>query len=168
MIGAQLIELIGIHANQLSRDIARDLATSERTRGFHAIPFEELTPRLFEIIHDLGNWVGDPSSLKVKAEFMAWGAQRFDQKIPLSEVVYAIIILKQHLRRYIAEHGLVEASFPRVEQDYVLPMHLLSLQELNATVNQFFDEAFYFLVRGYETAQAGQSGVSSFSSVMAS
>jgi hypothetical protein len=168
MIGAKLIEMIEIHANQLSRDIARDLTTNERTRGFRAVPFEELTPRLFQIIHDLGNWMGDPSSLKVKDAFMAWGARRFDQKIPLSEVVYAIIILKQHLRHYIADNGLVEASFPRVEQDYVLPMHLHSLQELVATVHQFFDEALYYLVLGYEQAQHAHSDVSSFSSVIAS
>ena len=168
MIGAKLIELIEIQANQLSRDIARDLATNERTPGFRAIPFDELTPRLFEIVHHLGNWIGDPHSINVQDEFMSWGRRRFDQKIPLSEVVYAIIVLKQHLRRYIVDHGLVEASFPRVERDFVLPMHLHSLQELHATVNQFFDEALYYLVRGYEEAQAAHSGVSSFSSVVAS
>jgi hypothetical protein len=168
MIGARLIELIELHANQLARDLARDLATNERTRGFRKVPFDELTARLFQIVHHLGNWLGDPSSARVRAEFTSWGARRFDQKIPLSEVVYAIVVLKQHLRRYIADHGLVEASFPRVEQDFVLPMHLHSLQELNATVNQFFDEALYCLVRGYEDAQAAHSGVSSFSSVIAS
>ena len=31
-------------------------------------------------------------------------------------------------------------------------MHLHSLQELNATVGTFFDEAIYHLARGYETA----------------
>jgi len=167
MIGARLIEMIEIHSNQLSRDVARDLATNERTRGFRGVPFEELTPRLFEIIHHLGNWIGDPSSVKVKDEFMAWGAMRFDQQIRLGEVVYAIIILKQHLRRYIADNGLVEASSPRVEQDYVLPMHLHSLQELNATVQQFFDEALYYLVCGYEQAREARDSARSFSSVTA-
>jgi len=168
MIAAKLIELIENHATQLSRDIARDLATNERTRGFRAVAFDDLMARLFQIVHHLGNWIGDPSSIAVQDEFMAWGEQRFDQKIPLIEVVYAIIVLKQHLRRYIADHGLVEASSPRVEQDFVLPMHLHSLQELNGTVSEFFDEALYHLVRGYEKARAAQSGVSSFSSVIAS
>jgi hypothetical protein len=63
-----------------------------------------------------------------------------------------VIILKQHLRRYIRENGLVDAAFPRVEQEYVLPMHLHSLQELNFTVGVFFDEAIYNLARGYEAA----------------
>jgi hypothetical protein len=31
-------------------------------------------------------------------------------------------------------------------------MHLQSLQDLNATVGAFFDEALYYLTRGYEAA----------------
>ena len=152
MIGAKLIEMIEIHASQLSRDIATELITNERTPGFRVSPIEELTPRLFEVLHHLGDWIGDPRSVQVKNEFMMWGAKRFDQRIPLRQVVYGIMLFKQHLRRYIADNGVITASLPRVESDYVLPMHLLSLQELNATVNQFFDEALYYLVCGYEDA----------------
>jgi hypothetical protein len=59
-------------------------------------------------------------------------------------------VLKQHLRRYIHDNGLVDAAFPRAESEYILPMHLHSLQELNVRVGQFFDEALYHLACGYE------------------
>jgi len=153
MIAARLIELIEVHSPALSLDIARDLRGNTRTQGFHRVPLEDLQPRIFEIVHHLGDWIGNPRCDQVRQEFALWGARRFDQQIPLSEIVYAIIILKQHLRRYIDDHGLVNASFPRVDGDYVLPMHLQSLQELNMTVAEFFDEALYYLARGYE-AQA--------------
>ncbi len=87
----------------------------------------------------------------MQAEFEEWGRRRFGQGIPLSEIIYAVIVLKQHLRRYIRENGLVDAAFPRVEGDYVLPMHMHSLQELNAQVGDFFDKAVYHLARGYES-----------------
>jgi hypothetical protein len=35
-------------------------------------------------------------------------------------------------------------------------MHLHSLQELNATMGAFFDEALYHLTRGYEAAARGR------------
>jgi hypothetical protein len=98
----------------------------------------------------------------VRTEFEEWGNRRFDQGIPLSQVVYAIIVIKQHLRRYISDHGLVDAAFPRVERDYILPMHLHSLQDLNTRVGQFFDEALYHLARGYE-AKAGNISAGSLS-----
>jgi hypothetical protein len=157
MISVKLIELIENHATQLSSDTARDLVTNERTPGFRAVPRRDLEQRLFQIFHDLGNWIGDPGNLRVRTEFEEWGNRRFDQGIALSQVVYATILIKQHLRRYIADHGLVDAAFPRVESDYVLPMHLHSLQELNTRVGQFFDEALYHLARGYETKASNVS-----------
>jgi hypothetical protein len=150
MISAKVVELIEIHASRLTKDVAQDLATNARTPGFRAVSRAELEQRVFQIFHHLGNWIGDSKSAKVEAEFSEWGSHRFDQGIPISEVVYAIIVLKQHLRRYIGDNGLVDAAFPRTDSDYVLPMHLHSLQDLNARVGEFFDEALYYLARGYE------------------
>jgi hypothetical protein len=154
MISAKLIELIENHAPGLSRDITRDLVSSERTRGFREVKQDELEARIFALLQHLGNWVGEPGSDLVESEFGDWGRRRFNQGIPLSEILYAVIILKQHLRRYIRDNGLVEVAFPRVEGDYVLPMHLQSLQDLNTTVEAFFDEALYRLACGYEGAVA--------------
>ena len=160
MIAAKLVELIEIHASRLASDVARDLATNERTRGFRTVPLEELEQRMYQIVHQLGNWIGDPKSERVRVEFTKWGARRFDQKIPLSEIVYSIIILKQHLHGYIRDNGMVDAAFPPVEREYVLPMHLHSLQELNTSVGQFFDEALYHLACGYEAEARRVGGAS--------
>ena len=151
MIAAKLVELIEIHTDRLVKEIARDLVTNERTRSFTSVPPADLEQRLAEIVHHLGNVMGNPQGEQVRAEFFDWGSRRFDQKIPLSEIVYGIIILKQHLRRYADENGLIDAAFPRTDNDYVLPMQLHSLQEFNTTIGRFFDEALYHLATGYES-----------------
>ena len=150
MISATLIEQIEIHANRLTTDTAQDLLTNPRTSGFRTVPRGELEERIFQLFHHLGNWIGSPRSDRVEAEFTEWGRHRFSQGIPLSEVVYAVLLLKRHLRQFIKDNGLVDAAFPRIEGDYVLPMHLHSLQDLNGTLGQFFDEALWYLTRGYE------------------
>jgi len=150
MVAERLVELIEIQAPRLAADVTQDLMTNARTIGFAGVKRVELEERLFQLLHHLGNWISDRRSEKVQLEFADWGRRRFDQGIPISQIVFAIIVLKQHLRRYIRDHGLVEASFPRVDGDYVLPMHLHSLQELNAQVGLFFDEALYHLAVGYE------------------
>ncbi len=158
MIAARLVELIEIHSQRITTDIVDDLLINERTRGFRAVRRTDLEQRVFQLLHHLGNWIGDPRSDKTRAEFTDWGRRRFDQGIPLSELIFAVIIIKQHLRRYISDNGLVDASFPRVEGDYVLPLHLHGLQELNAQVGRFYDEALYSLAVGYEErARAGLS-----------
>jgi len=150
MISAKLVELIEIHASRLTNDVTQDLVSNPRTPGFRTVSSQELEHRVFQIFHHLGNWIGHSRSASVEAEFGEWGSRRFDQGIPISEIVYAIIILKHHLRRYIRDNGLVDAAFPRTDSDYVLPMHLYSLQDLNTQVGEFFDEALYRLIRGYE------------------
>jgi hypothetical protein len=150
MIGARLVELIEIHSPRLTQDIVTELVTNERTRGFRAVRRTDLEQRVAELLHHLGNWMANPQSGQTRAEFTRWGRRRFDEGIPLSELIFAVIIIKQHLHRYIADNGLVDASFPRVEADYILPLHLHSLQELNLQVGRFFDEALYSLAIGYE------------------
>jgi hypothetical protein len=152
MISARLVEMIEIHASRLTADVVDDLVTNEGTRAFRAVGRSDLERRIFDIFHHLGDWLANPRAERVRAEFGDWGRQRFGQGIPLSEIVYAVTLLKRHLRRYIRDHGLVEAAFPPVEREYILPMHLHSLQDLNAQVGEFFDEALLQLARGYEDA----------------
>ncbi len=161
MVAEKLIELIEIHAGRLAADVAQDLVTNERTRGFRAVRRVDLEERIFRLFHQLGDWIGHRHAEKVQVEFADWGRRRFDQGIPLSEIIYAVVILKQHLRHYIRDNGLVEASFPKIEGDYLLPMHLNSLQELNAQVGRFFDEALYHLTCGYEESAKGVKGTAS-------
>ena len=160
MISTTLIKLIEIHATSLANDVARDLASNSRTPAFRGVPVDDLVQRVFQIYHHLGNWIGDPGATMVREEFAEWGGKRFGQGVPLSEVVYAVVIIKSHLRRYIREHGLVDAVFPRAEAEYILPVHLHSLQDLNEQVSNFFDEAMYYLAQGYERAALNRAASS--------
>jgi hypothetical protein len=152
MISARLIELIHVHARRLAADVAYDLQHNPRTPAFRAVSEADLADRAYHIFHELGNWIGDPRAEAVRAEFADWGGKRFGQGVPLSQIVYGIIVLKTHLRRYIGDHGLIDSAFPRVEAEYILPMHLHSLQQLNEQVGRFFDEALFQLAQGYERA----------------
>jgi len=150
MIAEQIVQMIEIHAGRLTTEVAQDLGTHERTPSFRRVPRADLEERLFQILHHLGDWIGNRSKDGVKIEFGEWGGKRFAQGVPLSEIVFAIMLLKRRLRDYIQQNGLIEAAFPRTEADYVLPMHLHSLQDLNLHIGQFFDEALYHLARGFE------------------
>ena len=159
MVADRLVELIETNRARMSADVATDLATNARTRGFRAVPRQDLEARVFQILQHLSQSLGDQRSERVKAEFADWGRRRFDQGIPFSEIIYSIIVLKHHLSRYIRENGLVETSFPRVGRNLTLPVHLNSLQELNVQMNLFFDEALYHLSRGYHQQPPDAPGV---------
>ena len=150
MLSARLIELIQNHADYLTRDVLKDFATNPRTRHWGVVPSNELEQRVFRTYLNLGDWIGEPKEDKVQAEYEDWGRRRYRNRIPLSEIVYAVLLLKQHLRKYIREHGLTEYSRDRHAPQEILPVHLYGIQELNYLVGDFFDKALYYLARGYE------------------
>ena len=58
------------------------------------------------------------------------GRRRFQEDVPVSEIVYALLLTKWHLRRYIRDHGLVDFAGDRMMPDELLPLELHSIQEL--------------------------------------
>ena len=157
MLTARLIELIQANAERLTRDVLKDYATNPRTRHWKVVPGAEMEQRVISTYRNLGNWIGDPREEAVQAEYEEWGRKRYRNGIPLSEVVFAVILLKHHLRKYIREHGLVEHSRGGHASPEILPVQLYGIQEMNYLVGDFFDKALYHLARGYEMeARAAQ------------
>jgi hypothetical protein len=150
MLPARLIELIETHADGLTKEALADIAGNPRTRSFHLVPRDELEARVFATYHNLGRWIGDPRDDAVRADYESWGAKRFRQGIPLSEIVYALILIKHHLRRFVRDHGLIEFSGDRVVAADLIGVQLHGIQELNYMVGEFFDRAMYHLARGFE------------------
>jgi RsbT co-antagonist protein rsbRD N-terminal domain len=159
MLANRLIQLIENHFKALTREAMHDLLTNENTRAFRKVPKEELEPRIAAIYQSLGRWIGSPNEAEVRQEYEDWGRTRFRQGIPFSEVIYALMLTKKHLRKFIKEHGLVDFSGDRVTPGELVPMELYAIQELNYQVGDFFDRALYHLVRGYEAAAAAHLAV---------
>lgn len=152
MLAARLIQLIETHAQSLTQQAVDDIRTNERTISFREVPKAELEPRVAALYQNLGKWIGDPSERAVREEYEYWGRTRFRQGIPLSEIVYGVILTKKHLRRFIREHGLVAFTGDRVPPGELVPIELYGIQELNYMVGDFFDKALYYLACGYEAA----------------
>jgi hypothetical protein len=167
MLSARLIRLIETHADSLAREVVEDLLTNKHTPSYSylRIPKEELERRSFEFYQNLGNWIGDQKDDAIRAEYEERGKIRCREGIPVSEIVYSLILRKKHLRRYIREHGFIESSGDRIGSGAPLPLELYSIQELNYLIGDYFDRALYYLVRGYEMqAKAKHSAVAMHSS----
>lgn len=148
MLSARLVKMIQDHAEELTRGVLNDLGTNHRTPSYHKIPREELHRRVYDVYHNLGRWVGDKSDEAIDGTYSALGRRRFAEAIPLSEVVYALILTKEHLRDYVRSAGLVDSA-----------VELYQEEELNLMVGHFFDKAVYYTVRGYEREASSARGV---------
>jgi hypothetical protein len=159
MLGARLLLLIQAHAGALTHDVVRDLKTNARTPTFRRLNAADVETRVSALFQNLGKWIGEADEHAVRLEYEEMGRVRFREGVPVSELVYALLITKQHLRGYIREHGLVDFAGDRIASQELLPLELHSIQELNYRVGEFFDRALYHLARGYESEAAVRVGV---------
>jgi hypothetical protein len=67
------------------------------------------------------------------------GRQRFDEQIPLEELVFAIILTKRHVRASVSRLYEIESA---IELHY--------MNDLQAMIDLFFDRALHATVTGYE------------------
>lgn len=141
MLSARLVRLIEEHAEDLTREVLRDLAGNTRTPAYHSLPPDELHRRVYDVYHNLGRWLGDKTEEHLESTFGGLGRRRHAEGVPLSEVVYALVLIKDHLRGYIRAVGLVDST-----------VELYLEEELHLQIGSFFDNALYHMVKGYETA----------------
>ena len=158
MLGARLLQLIQAHAGSLTSDVMKELRANERTPTFRRLNTADLESRITALYWNLGQWIGNADEGAIRREYEEMGRTRFRDGLRVSELVYALLLSKQHLRRYIRDHGLVDFAGDRVMPDELLPLELHSIQELNYQVGEFFDQALYYLARGYEAEAAEHGG----------
>jgi len=149
MLSARLVRMIEDHAEQLTQGALDDIRHNPRTPSYHRLSREELHLRLYDVYSHLGRWLGERAESAIEATYRDLGRRRRTEAIPLSEVLYALILTKHHLGEYILSAGLVGSA-----------VELYQEEELNIMVGHFFDKAVYFTARGYEEAASGsETGV---------
>lgn len=139
MLTYRLVRLIESHSEQLAHGLLEKVHTSERTADFRKIPAAELEGRVREIYQNLGDWLLRKTEADVQRRYNEIGARRAAQGVRLSQMIWAIIGVKEHLWEFLKREGLVDR-----------PVELLSELELFALLDQFFDRAIYHATVGYE------------------
>ena len=143
MLTYRLVRLIETHSEALASSLLYRVQASEKTESYANVPPEELKQRVRDIYLHLGEWLLDKSEADIEQRYTQIGARRAQQKVPLSQLVWAIILTKENLWEFIMN----EVAPDR-------PVELFSKQELLQLLDQFFDRAIYAAAVGYEWVKA--------------
>ena len=143
MLSARLVTMIEDHADELSRGLIRDVKNNDHTAHFKHASHDELQELAYGVYRNLGDWLSHNREEAIETIYGKLASDRFAEGIPLSEVVYALILTKEHLREYVRSSGLLDTA-----------VELYQEQELRTLVGRFFDQAIYCTVRGYEREAA--------------
>lgn len=135
----RLIRIIESNAEELTQGTVKKLQTSPRTKSYHKLAHSELYIRGYEVYHDLGRWLWEKSNQAVQAWYNDLGEKRCEEGIPLAEVLWALVLTKDHLFEYLGTCGLVDSA-----------MELYQQQEFDRSIGHFFDRAVCYTAEGYE------------------
>lgn len=145
MLSFRVVQMIESHAEQLTRGVVHDLQTNPRTPSYHKLSAEELHHRAYAVYRNLGRWLGEETEQTIEAFYGELGKKRQAEGIPLCEVLYALLLVKYHLRDYVRSSGLIDSA-----------VDLYQEQELQRLVGHFFDRAIYYTVKSYECEAASR------------
>jgi hypothetical protein len=143
MLVGKLIDLIEDHADELTERMVLKVRQDPRTTAYHRFDDEELGERARLVYANLGKWLGETSEAGVEAEYFRLGRQRCTERIPLSEVVMALLLTRRNLWHFVELQGWDTVFDLRQQLD------------LELLVVRFFDRAIHHAVRGYETEAWG-------------
>ena len=101
---------------------------------------------MYEIYKHLGDWLMTKDELDLELRYSEIGARRASQGVPLSQVMWAIVLTKENLWEYIKNKALVER-----------PVEVFGEMEMLQLLDQFFDRAIYYAATGYERATAARA-----------
>jgi len=144
MLYEKFIRLVEDHADSITKDWVAEVKSNPSTLGYRKMKDEMLKSRVHNVYRRLGEWImnADPTDAKTAEFFIDIGRQRAAEDLKSSEVIYALILSRVVLWRYIISHGIIHSS---------LELHqcLGFYQQLN----NFFDKATYYVAVGYESIQ---------------
>jgi len=143
MLAYRLVRLIETHSDALATGLLRKVENSELTREYHNVPGEELKERVFEVYRHLGDWLLGKSDFDIRERYREIGARRAEQHVPLSQLVWCIVLTKENLWDFLKNESALER-----------PSEVFGELEMLQLLDQFFDRAIFYASDGYEKTLA--------------
>jgi hypothetical protein len=139
MMFYRLVRLIENHSQALAASLLDRVQSSEATSSYKQVPPEELQARVFEIYRHLGDWLITKDERDMEARYVEIGARRALQHVPLTQLVWAIVLTKENLWEFIKKEAALER-----------PVEVFGEMEMLEWLDKFFDRAIYYAAMGYE------------------
>jgi hypothetical protein len=144
ILAYRMVRLIETHSQDLVRTLQQRIKESSRCNAYRNVPAEELAQVVGDIYLHLGEWLLGRTETDIQNRYQAIGARRAAQRVPLSQVIWCISLVKENLWEYLRREGNDEQITEVFGEIQILQL-----------LEQFFDRAMYFTVIGYERAVAG-------------
>ena len=142
LLAYRLVKLIETHSDGLARSLHNRYRSDKKCSAYANVPEAELTAKVYEVYRHLGEWLLGKTETDVERRYLEIGAQRFEQGVPASQVVWMICLVRENLWEYLQKYAELEK-----------PAEIFGEVELLEMLDQFFNRAIYYATLGHERAQ---------------
>jgi hypothetical protein len=143
MFSYRLVRLIESHADALAEGLEERVHDNSQVIHFRHVPPHELRQRVYEIYRHLGEWLLGKNELDIEQRYREIGMRRAQQKVPLSEVIQAIVLTKENLWDFLKSEAVLDRA-----------IEIMGELELLQMLEMFFDRAIYYAAVGFEEEEA--------------
>ena len=138
----RLVRLIETHSNELASRLLNRVQNFEAMLGYHLVPDEDVRERVYDMYRHLGDWLVTRDEFDLEQQYERIGTRRAQQEVPFSQVVWAIVLMKDNLWEFLQRHSEMER-----------PAEVFGELETLQLLDLFFDRAIYYAAVGYEKAR---------------
>jgi hypothetical protein len=139
MIALTLVRVIERHSTELAAELVTKLGSSPRTTDLNKVPVDELRRQIEEILQHLSEWLLTKTGDDIEQRFFELGERRASQGVTLSDLCWAIAVIKEHLWEFLERQGFTRG-----------PVEIYGEMELLRLLDRFLDRALCFATEGYE------------------
>ncbi|MDD5475050.1 MAG: hypothetical protein PHU03_00890 [Syntrophales bacterium] len=145
MYKQKMIDFIDQNGEELAKRLVKDFLTREETKHLRNLRQTSIYGQIYEVYSMLGSWLGGGKTKtkgKIVEHYIEMGREKYNEGIPLSEVIMMLLLIKRHLWLF-----LIEKNFYSDSKGNEL------LVEANNRAVFFFDRAIWCVAVGYEKEQ---------------
>jgi hypothetical protein len=145
MLAQRLMRLIENHSETLAETLEQRIATSDRCVDYRNVSGEELKKLVGGIYGQLGQWLVTKTEADIESRYAMVGSRRAEQDVPVSQLLWCIVLVKENLWDFMRSQSMENTQW------------VFGELELMQLVEQFFDRAIYYAVRGHEQVLEGRA-----------
>jgi hypothetical protein len=141
MLSGRLVHQIETNFGSIIRHVISQVRRDPELAHIRQLPDAELGEWGQHILERLGDWLAVGTEHELASHYEAVGRARFEEGIPLHEVVHALFLIKDKTIAFVLDQAAARTF-----------MQLYAEEELEHRVDRFFDILVCHIVRGYENA----------------
>jgi len=136
MNAAEVIQIIEKGSAQYFSGLIQEVRSNLGTSHYRRLSDDELSRRITAVYLNLEHWIATRDDAAVRSTGGDLGKRRFDEGIPLGQVMLALVLEENYLRKYLSNQGVSPEG------------------EWGHTITEFFQQMMYATAHGYEVALA--------------